>query len=62
VVTFQGELANMYRFGAVLFPALFVLGDRLHELPRPARAALVAGALVFNLFWAWKYAAGYWAG
>jgi hypothetical protein len=62
IVTFQGELANMYRFGAVLFPALFVVGDYAHRLPRPARVALLGGMLAFNLLWTWKYAAGYWAG
>jgi hypothetical protein len=62
VVTFQGELANMFRFGAVVFPALFVVGDKLDRWPRWARGAVLAGMLAFNLLWTWKYAAGKWAG
>jgi hypothetical protein len=62
IVTFQGELANMYRFGAVLFPALFVVGDAADKLPRPARFVLLGGMLALNFLWTWKYAAGYWPG
>ena len=62
VVTFQGELANMYRFGAVIFPALFVVGDAIDRWPRWTRVGLLGAMLAFNLLWTWKYAAGYWAG
>jgi hypothetical protein len=57
----QGHLENAFRFGAVLFPALFFVGDMAGRLPQLVRWALLIGFLVLNLMYAQKYALGEWA-
>lgn len=61
MILFQGELVNMFRFGAVIFPALFLMGDQMMRLPRPARWALFAAVVWFNLMYTRIYALGDWA-
>lgn len=61
VVLFQGELVNMFRFGSVLFPAFFLMGDKVERLPRPLRWGIVAAVICFNLIYTRQYALGNWA-
>lgn len=58
---YLGHLQNAFRYGAVLFPALFFLGDSLKRLPRPVRWVLMAALVGLNLVCARKYALGEWA-
>ena len=61
VMPLQGELVNSFRFGAVLFPAWFVLGDRLARCP-PWLKLIVLVCLVFlNFMVTRNYALGRWA-
>lgn len=60
-VLFQGETVNMFRFGSVVFPALFVLGDLVMRLPRPFQWALLGAVVWFNLIYTRFYALGDWA-
>jgi hypothetical protein len=61
VMPLQLELVNVYRYGAVLFPALFVLGDALARLPRPARWAGALAWAWLNLEVTFRYAIDRWA-
>ncbi|MBD0369651.1 MAG: hypothetical protein ICV60_02270 [Pyrinomonadaceae bacterium] len=61
VPLYQGHLENSFRFGAVLFPALFLIGDYLKRLPRPIRYILLGAVVLLNLVYARKYALGEWA-
>ena len=61
VILFQGELVNMFRFGAVIFPAWFLIGDKLMRLPKPIRWAVIAIVIWFNLIYTRFYALGDWA-
>ncbi len=58
---YQGHLDNEYRYAAVLFPALFALGDSAARLPALLRWALLACLVWLNFSCAWDYAAGWWA-
>jgi Gpi18-like mannosyltransferase len=60
-VLFQGETVNMFRFGAVVFPALFILGDLTMRLPRPIRLSILAAVVWSNLIYTRFYALGEWA-
>jgi Gpi18-like mannosyltransferase len=60
-VLFQGETVDMFRFGSVVFPALFLMGDVVMQLPRPLRWAILAGVVWFNLRYTRFYALGEWA-
>lgn len=60
-VLFQGETVNMFRFGSVLFPALFLIGDLVMRLPRPVRWSILAAVVWFNLIYTRCYALGEWA-
>ena len=60
-VLFQGETVDMFRFGAVVFPALFVMGDLVMQLPRPVRWSILAAVVWFNLIYTRCYALGEWA-
>ena len=60
-VLFQGETVNMFRYGCVIFPALFVLGDLVMRLPRPLQWALLGAVVWFNLIYTRLYALGEWA-
>jgi len=61
IMPLQGELIDAFRFGAVLFPLLFVLGEKWQETPRwfawPSLAAYVA----LNMVVTWQYAISRWA-
>ena len=57
----QAEFASTFRYGAVLFPALFLLGDAMGRLPRWVRYGLLAGLVGLNLAVTRAYAIGRWA-
>ncbi len=61
VMLLQGDLANVYRFGAVVFPLLFFLGDRCARRPAWFQAVVVMSLLLLNLSVARAYALGKWA-
>ena len=56
-----GHLDNAYRYGAVLFPALFILGDRARRLPPTVRWALLGALVYLNMACTRDYALGWWA-
>jgi Gpi18-like mannosyltransferase len=58
---YLGQLENAFRYGAVLFPALFLLGDGARRLPAPARFAALAALVLLNLIYTRYYALGEWA-
>ena len=58
---YLGQLENAFRYGAVLFPAVFLLGDGLRRLPAPARFAALAALALLNLIYTRYYALGEWA-
>jgi Gpi18-like mannosyltransferase len=60
-ILFQGELVNMFRFGSVVFPAFFLMGDKVMRLPRPIRWSIIIAVIWFNLFYTRSYALGDWA-
>jgi hypothetical protein len=51
----------MFRFGMVLFPALFLIGDQVRRLPRPLMWIIFGALIWFNLFYTRQYALGGWA-
>ncbi len=57
----QGEFSNVFRFGAVLFPAWFALGDAADRLHPAVRVALVLTLLGVGDLTALDYACGRWA-
>jgi hypothetical protein len=58
---YLGQLENAFRYGAVLFPAVFLLGDDLRRLPAPARWLVLAGLALLNLTYVRYYALGDWS-
>ncbi|MCA1817448.1 MAG: hypothetical protein LC746_13850 [Acidobacteria bacterium] len=58
---YMGQLLNTYRYGAVLFPALFLLGDLTARLPLPTRLLLFGCLLYLNYLCTRSYALGAWA-
>lgn len=58
---YLGQLENAFRYGAVLFPAVFLLGDGLGRLPRPVRWPALAALVLLNLIYTRYYALGDWA-
>jgi hypothetical protein len=58
---YLGQLENAFRYGAVLFPAVFVLGEGLRRLPAPARVLVLAALVLLNLIYTRYYALGEWA-
>lgn len=58
---YSGHFQNTYRYGAVLFPALFLLGDGVSRLPLPLRYLLFGCFLWMNLLYTYYYAVGHWA-
>lgn len=58
---YLGQLENAFRYGAVLFPAVFLLGDGARRLPAPARWPALAALVLLNLIYARYYALGEWA-
>jgi hypothetical protein len=61
IMPLQGELVDAFRFGAVLFPLLFALGDLWEKLPRWASWPLMGFYLAFNLVVTWQYGISRWA-
>jgi hypothetical protein len=61
IMPLQGELVDAFRFGAVLFPLLFVLGAAWERLPRWAGWPLLAFYALLNLVVTWQYAISRWA-
>jgi Gpi18-like mannosyltransferase len=57
----QGHLENVYRYAAVLFPALYALGDAAGRLPRALRWALAVGLICLHVICTRNYALGLWA-
>jgi Gpi18-like mannosyltransferase len=58
---YLGQLENTYRYGAILFPALFMLGEMARRLPWSLRYALFGALIWLNLVCTWDYAQGLWA-
>jgi hypothetical protein len=58
---YSGHFQNTYRYGAVLFPALFLLGDSVRRAPLPARYLIFACFLAMNFLYTYYYAVGHWA-
>jgi Gpi18-like mannosyltransferase len=62
VMPMEGEFVNVFRFGAVLFPALFLLGDTARKtLPDWLIIALLGGLLLINHAVAYNYVITRWA-
>ncbi|WP_017325809.1 mannosyltransferase family protein [Synechococcus sp. PCC 7336] len=61
VMLLQGELVNVFRYGAVLFPAWFWLGDRLSRTPAWLRYSAIALLVGLNLAVTRNYALARWA-
>jgi hypothetical protein len=61
VALYQGLLENQFRHGAVLFPALFVLGDVSRKLPWSVRWTVLVALVWLHLVCTWDYAIGHWA-
>jgi hypothetical protein len=62
IMPMQGELVNAFRFGAVLFPALFVLGARVDAWKQPwQRWSLIGVMIVLNHWVAVNYVLNRWA-
>jgi len=57
----QADFGNAFRFGAVLFPALFWFGDWVSQKPRWARWLVALLAVVVNFKVTYAYAVGRWA-
>jgi hypothetical protein len=58
---YLGHVENAYRYGAVLFPALFLLGDSVRRLPLPLRCLFFGGFLTLNILYTYYYGTGHWA-
>lgn len=58
---YLGQLENAFRYGAVLFPALFLFGDAARRLPAPVRWPALAALVLLNLIYTRYYALGEWA-
>lgn len=61
ITLFQGELVNLFRFSAPLFPSLFFLGDITARLPKALRWMLFIGLIYINFLITKNYALGEWA-
>lgn len=61
IMPLQGELVDAFRFGAVLFPLLFALGDAWERLPRWAAWPMFGAYMLLNLTVTWQYAISRWA-
>jgi Gpi18-like mannosyltransferase len=58
---YLGQLENQFRYGAILFPALFVLGDAARNLPWSIRWTAIVALTWLHLVCTWDYAVGRWA-
>ncbi len=61
IMPLEGFLDNAFRYCAVLFPVLFLLGDRLARLPRWSRFALAGAWVLYNVLVTLNYADKQWA-
>lgn len=61
VMPLQAELINVYRYGAVLFPVWFLLGDGLARAPGWVRWPAAAGWVWLNHVVTLNFALGRWA-
>jgi hypothetical protein len=61
VMLLQGEVANVYRFGTVVFPLLFFLGDWCARRPGWFQGVVLLVLLSLNLATTRGYALGKWA-
>ena len=61
IMPLEGEFVNAFRYGTVLFPALFVLGDWLDRQPLSLRAPVAACVVVLNHWVAVNYIINHWA-
>ncbi|HEX8823188.1 MAG TPA: hypothetical protein VF794_24880 [Archangium sp.] len=61
VMLLQGDVANVYRYGTVVFPLLFSLGDRCARRPGWFQGVAVMVLVLLNLATARGYALGKWA-
>jgi hypothetical protein len=61
IMPLQGELVDAFRFGAVLFPVIFILGERWERLSRAVAWPLLAAYIMLNLVVTWQYAISRWA-
>ena len=61
IMPLQGELVDAFRFGAILFPVLFALGELWATLPRRLAWPILIGYLALNLAVTWSYGIGRWA-
>lgn len=57
----QGELINIFRYGAVLFSVWFVLGDRLSRCPPWIKIACLTLMVALNYSVTWSYAINRWS-
>ena len=57
----KGELVNVFRYSAVLFPAWFWLGDRLDKIPSLFKYGLLALLVALNYGVTRDFALGKWA-
>jgi hypothetical protein len=57
----QGDFINAFRYGAVIFPVLFKVGDALALRPRWAQGAGLTVLIALNLHTARRYALAAWA-
>ncbi len=60
-VLLQGEVANVYRYGTVVFPLFFFLGDWSARRPGWFQGVVLGVLLLLNLSMARGYALGRWA-
>jgi len=58
---YLGTLENQFRYGAIMFPALFVLGDTARRLPWSVRWSLFSVLIWLHVVCTWDYAVGRWA-
>ncbi|MCX6129089.1 MAG: hypothetical protein NTX25_08520 [Proteobacteria bacterium] len=61
IMPLQGELVDAFRFGAVLFPVLFALGEFWQALPRWIAWPIFSIYLLLNLVVTWEYGIARWA-
>ncbi len=61
IMPMSGHLEVDFRFGAVLFPFLFLFGDNLAKAPNPVRFGVLGLCLVLNFYVTWQYGINKWA-
>ncbi len=61
IMPLQGELIDMFRFSAVLFPILFLGGELVGRLATPWRWMIFLSLFALNLSVSWQYGISRWA-